>query len=87
MATSEERRQRALREREMVRDLVTNHDGWKVLYAATQKRQEGVLEKIVAGELCHDDYRTYTGELRGLRQIDEALDRLLGKAPGGPENV
>ncbi len=75
------------REREQVRDLVENHAGWKVLHRQLQKRQDDVLKKITEGTLCHDEYRTYTGELKGLRRIDDDLKRLLGQAQEGPANV
>jgi hypothetical protein len=50
-------------------------------------RSDQVLKDIVAGALCHDEYRSYTGELKGLRRIDTILERLLRQAQGGPEDV
>lgn len=85
--TPEERAARVLRDRQSVRDMVDNHHGFQVLFDLVHKRQDQVLKEIVRGELCHDDYRSYTGELKGLRRIDVEVERLLGQAQEGPEDV
>jgi hypothetical protein len=78
---------RELREAEQVRDMVESHAGWKVLKKRIDDRTAQVLDEITKGTLCHDEYRSYTGELKGLRRIDTILDRLLRQAQGGPEDV
>lgn len=78
---------REQREAEQVRDMVENHAGWRVMKKRIDDRTAQVLDEITKGTLCHDEYRSYTGELKGLRRIDTILDRLLRQAQGGPEDV
>jgi hypothetical protein len=66
--------------------MVENHHGWQVFYDAVAKREQQVLDEITRGALCHDEYRSYTGELKGLRRIGTEVSRLLGYAQEGPES-
>jgi hypothetical protein len=75
-----------LRDAWAVRDMVENHHGYQVLMDAIERREQLVLRDITRGELCHDEYRSYTGELKGLRRISTEVTRLLGKAQEGPES-
>jgi hypothetical protein len=74
------------RDAQSVKDMVENHHGWQVFIDAVGRREEQVLERITRGELCHDEYRSYTGELKGLRRIGTEVSRLIGKAQEGPES-
>jgi hypothetical protein len=84
---TEEQLAKERREAEAVRDMVENHAGWAVLKKRLDSDAERLLRDITRGTLCHDEYRSYTGELKGLRRIDTILERLLRQAQGGPEDV
>lgn len=70
-----------------VLDMVTNHEGWKVLQERLERHIRSVRDEVEKGKLCHDDYRSYTGELKGLLFIQREVEKLIGQADGGPENA
>lgn len=87
--TPEERteaRAQKLRDAQSVKDMVEDHRGWQVVISAVREREAQVLAEITRGALCHDDYRSYTGELKGLRRIGTEVSRLLSQAQEGPES-
>lgn len=73
-------------EGEAVRSMVTGHNGWPILASRLDKRIAELRTAIEAGKLCHDDYRSYTGELQGLLFVGREVEKLIGQAAGGPEH-